>query len=74
VGFVLFLLVFLSLYSGLHLYAILKVRAALTLGTGMTVGVLVFMIIMILAGLSSIPESAHGFQHTLPGDIRSLAG
>ncbi len=47
-GFVLFLLVFLSLYSGLHLYALLKVRAALTLGTGMYVGILIFMIIMVL--------------------------
>ena len=47
-GFIVFLLVFLSLYSGLHLYAFLKVRAALTLGTGMYVGVLGFMIIMVL--------------------------
>jgi predicted MPP superfamily phosphohydrolase len=48
VGFVLFLLVFLSVYSGLHLYALLKVRAALTLGTGMYVGILIFMVIMVL--------------------------
>ena len=46
VGFVVFLLVFLSIYSGLHLYAFLKVRAALTLSTGIYAGLLVFMILM----------------------------
>ena len=47
-GFVLFLLVFLGLYSSLHLYAFLKVRAALPLGTGVYVGILAFMVIMVL--------------------------
>jgi predicted MPP superfamily phosphohydrolase len=47
--FVIFLLVFLSLYSGLHLYGFLKAKRALILGTGATIVLVVFMAIMVLA-------------------------
>ena len=48
-GFIIFLLVFLSLYSGLHLYGFLKVKRALTLGPAATVALIVFMAIMVFA-------------------------
>ena len=47
--FALFLLIFLSLYSSLHLYAFLKVRTAFTLGAKMHVVLLTHMIIMIIS-------------------------
>ena len=48
-GFIIFLSVFFSLYSGLHLYALIKIRQALSLGPGATVSISVFMLIMIAA-------------------------
>jgi len=49
VGFIIFLLVGLSLYSGLHLYGFLKVKRALTFGPAATTTLIVFMAIMIFA-------------------------
>jgi predicted MPP superfamily phosphohydrolase len=49
VGFIIFLLVFLSLYSGLHLYGFLKVKRALPFGPAATTTLIVFMAIMIFA-------------------------
>ena len=48
-GFIIFLLVFLSLYSGLHLYGFFKVKRALTLGPSATIVLVVFMAVMIFA-------------------------
>jgi predicted MPP superfamily phosphohydrolase len=49
VGFIIFLLVFLSLYSGLHLYGFLKVKRALTLDPAATTALIIFMAIMVFA-------------------------
>jgi predicted MPP superfamily phosphohydrolase len=49
VAFFLFLLIFLTVYSGLHLYALLKVQAALSLGAGTLVVLVAYMAIMIIS-------------------------
>ena len=48
-AFILFLLVFLTLYSSLHLYALLKVRAAFSLGAGTQVVLVAYMVVMIIS-------------------------
>ncbi|MGB8657826.1 MAG: metallophosphoesterase [Candidatus Zixiibacteriota bacterium] len=45
----LFLLIFLLLYSGLHSYMFLRARAALGFGTTTSIGVLLFMVLMVFA-------------------------
>jgi len=45
----LFLLTFFLLYSSLHLYIFLKIRAAFTLGTGAFIALIFFMAVMIIA-------------------------
>jgi predicted MPP superfamily phosphohydrolase len=62
VGFIVFLLAFLSLYSGLHLYGLLKVKRALTLGPGATVALIVFMAIMIFAPILVRVLERMGFE------------
>ncbi len=48
-GYAVFLIVFLTLYGTLHLYAFLKVRSAVALSTPFRAGLLIFMLLMILA-------------------------
>ena len=47
----LFLLTFFFVYSSAHLYIFLKIRTAFTLGTGESIALIVFMIVMICAPL-----------------------
>jgi len=44
-----FLLVFLTLYAGLHIYMFVKARAAFSLGTWSSIGVLLFLALMVFA-------------------------
>jgi predicted MPP superfamily phosphohydrolase len=46
-----FLFVFLILYAGLHIYLFVKARAAFSLGTGGSIGVLLFLALMVFAPL-----------------------
>jgi len=50
--FIIFLTVFLSLYSGLHLYGFLSVKRALMPGPKANVAVILFMVMMILAPIT----------------------
>jgi predicted MPP superfamily phosphohydrolase len=62
VGFIIFLLVFLSLYSGLHLYGFLKVKRALTLGPAATIVLIIFMAIMVFAPILVRVLERMGFE------------
>jgi predicted MPP superfamily phosphohydrolase len=45
----LFFLTFISVYSALHLYMFFKIKSAITLGTGVTICIVLFMAVMISA-------------------------
>jgi predicted MPP superfamily phosphohydrolase len=61
-GFIIFLLVFLSLYSGLHLYGFLKVKRALTLDPAATIALIIFMAIMVFAPILVRVLERMGFE------------
>jgi len=59
---IIFLFVFLSLYGGMHLYAFLKIRLALTLSSGTTVLLVIFMGLMVFAPVIIRITERHGFE------------
>jgi predicted MPP superfamily phosphohydrolase len=60
--FIIFLLVFLSLYSGLHLYGFIKAKRALAFGWGVTATLIVFMAIMVFAPILVRALERMGFE------------
>lgn len=60
--FAIFLVIFFSIYGGLHLYAFLKIRRALTFGAGVTVALVLFMAIMIFAPVIVRISERFGFE------------
>jgi predicted MPP superfamily phosphohydrolase len=62
VQFVIFFLVFLSLYGGMHVYGFLKIRQALVLSQRMTVALVVFMALMVIAPVVIRTLERHGFE------------
>ncbi|UCD30912.1 MAG: metallophosphoesterase, partial [Desulfobacterales bacterium] len=46
---IIFLTIFFSLYGGLHLYALIKIKRSLGLGSGPTIALSIFMVFMVLA-------------------------
>lgn len=58
----LFLLTFFFLYSSLHLYIFLKIKAAFTLGTGGAIALIVFMVVMIFAPILVRVSERQGFE------------
>lgn len=62
VRFIIFLFVFFSIYGGLHLYAFLKIRQALTFGTGAAVSLAAFMAGMIIAPVLIRISERQGFE------------
>lgn len=58
----LFLLTFFLLYSSLHLYIFLKIKAAFTLGTGGTIALIAFMVVMICAPILVRISERQGFE------------
>jgi len=62
VRFILFLFVFLSIYGGLHIYAFLKIKQALTFGTGAAVSLAAFMAGMIVAPVLIRISERQGFE------------
>jgi hypothetical protein len=60
--FAIFLVVFFSIYGGLHLYAFIKIRRALTFGAGVTVALVLFMAIMIFAPVIVRISERFGFE------------
>jgi uncharacterized protein len=61
-GFILFLSTFLTLYSSLHLYAFMKAKRALLLGTGSTAFLVFFMLVMILSPIIVRLSENLGFE------------
>jgi len=61
-GFIIFLTVFFSIYTGLHLYGFLKVKRALTPGPIATAVMVVFMVSMIVAPVMIRISEKHGFE------------
>ncbi|MFO7460678.1 MAG: hypothetical protein R6X07_08640, partial [Desulfatiglandales bacterium] len=61
-GFILFLSTFLTLYSSLHLYAFMKAKRALLLGTGSTAFLVFFMLVMILSPIIVRVSENLGFE------------
>jgi predicted MPP superfamily phosphohydrolase len=62
VRFIIFLFVFLSLYTGLHFYGFLKAKQALNFGTGVTIVLIIFMIIMVFAPVLVRISERSGFE------------
>jgi predicted MPP superfamily phosphohydrolase len=60
--FIIILLVFLSLYSGLHLYGFIKAKRALAFGWGVTATLIVFMAIMVFAPILVRALERMGFE------------
>lgn len=58
----LFLIVFFSLYTVMHLYAFLRAKAAFAFGMGTTVSLLVFMAVMIIAPVLVRVAEKHGLD------------
>ena len=59
---ILFLFVFFSIYGGLHIYAFVKIRQALTFGTGAAVSLAAFMAGMIIAPVLIRISERQGFE------------
>jgi predicted MPP superfamily phosphohydrolase len=59
---VLFLLTFFSLYSLLHLYVFLKIKAAFTLGTILIICLILFMAVMVSAPVLVRIAESHGLE------------
>ena len=58
----LFLLTFFLLYGAMHLYVFLKARAAFAFGRGISIYIILFMLIMVLAPLIVRFSEKHGFE------------
>jgi len=61
--FIIFMLVFFSLYGGMHCYAFLKVKRALIFGSGATALLVIFMGCMIFSPVIIRLAERHGFDH-----------
>jgi predicted MPP superfamily phosphohydrolase len=59
---ILFLMTFLLLYSGMHLYVFLKAREALSFGAEVSIPIIIFMVGMILTPLIIHFSEKHGFE------------
>jgi predicted MPP superfamily phosphohydrolase len=59
----LFLLTFFFLYSLLHLYIFLKIRGAFSVGTGITIVLILFMAVMVSAPILVRVSERHGWEH-----------
>jgi predicted MPP superfamily phosphohydrolase len=59
---IIFLSIFFSLYGGLHLYALIKVKRSLAMGSGLTVALSIFMVFMVLAPVIVRISERHGFE------------
>jgi uncharacterized protein len=64
VSMILFLVIFTSLYSGLHLYALTKINRAFALGTGAMIIVIVFMATMVAAPILIRQSERMGLEKT----------
>lgn len=58
----LFFIVFFTLYSGLHIYAFLKAKAALAFGTAASVALALFMALMVFAPVVIREAEKHGLE------------
>ena len=58
----LFLITFILIYGGMHLYLLAKIRSAVPLGTGSTVGLIILFAIMILAPIAVRILERHGLD------------
>jgi predicted MPP superfamily phosphohydrolase len=59
---ILFLLTFFLIYGSLHLYIFLKIKGALSLGTGTTILLISFMAVMVIAPVIVRVSERHGFE------------
>ncbi len=60
--FIIFLISFLSLYGGLHLYGFTKAKRALNFGSGTTIALIIFMTIMVFAPVLIRISERSGFE------------
>ena len=60
--FIIFLLVFFSIYGGLHLYGFIKVKRALEIGSGITVLMVIFFVTMVFAPVIVRISERSGFE------------
>ncbi len=58
----LFLITFILIYGGMHLYLLAKIRSAVPLGTGSTVGLIILFAIMIFAPIAVRILERHGLD------------
>ena len=59
---IIFLSIFFSLYGGLHLYALIKVKRSLKMGSGLTIALSIFMVFMVLAPVIVRISERHEFE------------
>ncbi|UCD33592.1 MAG: hypothetical protein JSV38_06950, partial [Desulfobacterales bacterium] len=59
---IIFLTIFFSLYGGLHLYALIKVKRSLEMGSGPTIALSIFMMLMVLAPVIVRISERHEFE------------
>ncbi len=59
----LFLIIFLLIYSGIHFYAFLKVRAAFAPGTAYSLSLIIFMSLMVFTPFIVRISEGYGFEH-----------
>ena len=62
--FILFLLVAVSLYGGLHFYGLIKIRRALPMGTATTASLVTFMLIMVFAPILVRVLESFGYEYS----------
>ena len=60
--FIIFLIVFLSIYGGLHLYGFLKIKQAMTFSPGVTASLAVFMAFMVFVPVIIRISERHGLE------------
>jgi len=63
-GFAVFISVFLSLYGGMHFYALLKIRRALSPGFPAEAAIICFMVLMVVSPILVRVLEEYGFEDT----------
>ncbi|PIV98589.1 MAG: metallophosphoesterase, partial [Deltaproteobacteria bacterium CG17_big_fil_post_rev_8_21_14_2_50_51_6] len=63
-GLAVFISVFLSLYGGMHFYALLKIRRALSPGFPAEAAIICFMVLMVVSPILVRVLEEYGFEDT----------